>query len=417
MKRILYISYDGLTDPLGQSQIIPYLQGLSQHGYSFTILSFEKKKRFAALEREIRQLLDPFGIKWVHLEFTVHPPMLSKLYDMVRLKNTAIQLQRENKFAMTHCRGYIGAQIGLYLKRKEGVKFIFDMRGFWADEKKDSGAWNMKNPIFRLVYKYYKSRERQYVQHASCIISLTKAGEREIKIWPYYNSTVPIKVIPCCADMSHFTLTSPARKYKSRKSLGINEGKIVLSYLGSVGSWYMLDEMIQFFKIVRNRYPGAVFLLITPSSRDYILKRAKEQNVAPEELVIAEATRQQVPEFLAASDLNIMFIKSVYSKISSSPTKLGEVLSMGIPVVANSGVGDVKEVIERTGGGIVIDSFTDETYAAVVERLPELLRLDGATIRRRATEIYDLTRGIAAYAAAYDGVFSPAPASRAAALL
>ena len=45
-KRVLYISYDGMTDPLGQSQVIPYLQGLTGKGYHFSLVSFEKKNRF-----------------------------------------------------------------------------------------------------------------------------------------------------------------------------------------------------------------------------------------------------------------------------------------------------------------------------------------------------------------------------------
>ena len=45
MMKVLYISYDGMTDPLGQSQVLPYLCGLSKSGYQFTILSFEKKQR------------------------------------------------------------------------------------------------------------------------------------------------------------------------------------------------------------------------------------------------------------------------------------------------------------------------------------------------------------------------------------
>ena len=35
-----------MTDPLGQSQVLPYLIGLTKEGYQFTILSFEKKERF-----------------------------------------------------------------------------------------------------------------------------------------------------------------------------------------------------------------------------------------------------------------------------------------------------------------------------------------------------------------------------------
>jgi hypothetical protein len=42
MSKILYISYDGLTHPLGQSQVLPYLAELSREGYSFVLLRCEK---------------------------------------------------------------------------------------------------------------------------------------------------------------------------------------------------------------------------------------------------------------------------------------------------------------------------------------------------------------------------------------
>ena len=41
-KNILYISYDGITDPLGQSQILPYISELSRKGLKFHLISFEK---------------------------------------------------------------------------------------------------------------------------------------------------------------------------------------------------------------------------------------------------------------------------------------------------------------------------------------------------------------------------------------
>ena len=35
------------------------------------------------------------------------------------------------------------------MKREKGAKFFFDMRGFWADEKKDGGTWNQNKFLFR----------------------------------------------------------------------------------------------------------------------------------------------------------------------------------------------------------------------------------------------------------------------------
>jgi hypothetical protein len=45
-RRVLYISYNGMLDPLGQSQVIPYLKELSRAGVQFTLLSFERPHAF-----------------------------------------------------------------------------------------------------------------------------------------------------------------------------------------------------------------------------------------------------------------------------------------------------------------------------------------------------------------------------------
>src|SRR5689334_3846106 len=39
--RALYISHIGMTEPLGQSQVLPYLVGLAKRGAQIEILSFE----------------------------------------------------------------------------------------------------------------------------------------------------------------------------------------------------------------------------------------------------------------------------------------------------------------------------------------------------------------------------------------
>ena len=42
MARVLYISYDGISEPLGQSQIISYLKKLS-HENDIHLITYEKK--------------------------------------------------------------------------------------------------------------------------------------------------------------------------------------------------------------------------------------------------------------------------------------------------------------------------------------------------------------------------------------
>ena len=243
-KKILYITYDGMTDPLGQSQVLPYLAGLSKEGYQFTILSFEKKDRYAKLKDTINEITAASGITWEPMTFTTKPPVISKFYDAVRMRLKAFGLYRKHRYAMIHCRSYIAADLGLRLKRKMGAKFFFDMRGFWADEKKDAGTWDQNSFLFRKVYQHYKKKEAEFISEADYIITLANAGKKEIMKWPSYNPHMPVDVIPCCSDMDHFSLTNPETKTKARQLLGLPANSLIVSYLGSIGAWYMLDEML-----------------------------------------------------------------------------------------------------------------------------------------------------------------------------
>lgn len=395
-----------MTDPLGQSQVLPYLCGLAKEGYQFTILSFEKKDRFEKYKSVIEKITKDACIEWEPMSFTSKPPVVAKYYDWLRMKRKTISLYKNEKFDMTHCRSYIAASLGLMLKRRYQTKFLFDMRGFWADEKKDAGTWNQSQYVFRKVYQHYKKKEAEFVREADAIISLTHAGKAEMMKWPSYTSKVPMYVIPCCADMTHFSLKNNQEKLEGRQVLGLPSDALVISYLGSVGAWYMVDEMLQLFALAKQKYANAKMLFVTHSSSQLIQSRLNEFGIAPSDVLITEANRNQVPLYMKASDVTLSFIKPVYSKLSSSPTKLGEVLAMGIPVITNSGVGDVAEIIRTTKGGYVIDKFDAASLQLAVDNMPSLLQLSSDYMREKAIEIYSLEKGIALYSNCYKNIFS-----------
>lgn len=399
-KQVLFISYDGMTDPLGQSQVLPYLVGLSKLGYQFTLLSCEKPDRFEKNEAIIQQIVDQHKIDWQPISFTASPPILAKFYDLYRLEKKATELHETKKFALIHCRSYVSAAIGLKLKMKFGVKLIFDMRGFWVDERVDGGAWNLKNPMFKLAYNQYKKKEAAYIANSDGIVSLTEAGKREIVTWKSYQRA-PISVIPCSADFDHFTLKTEVTKAEGRKLLNLNPEDLVVSYLGSVGVWYMLDEMLQLFSLIKQKYPQAKFLFITPDAAEEIYNAGKKYGLTEKDFAVKFASRKEVPVLIAASDINLFFIKQTYSKLASSPTKLGEILSMGIPVICNSKVGDVKEIVETAEAGLVIDDFSPQSFEAVVAAIPALLAKKPEQIREKALAYYDLANAVSNYGKLY----------------
>ena len=147
-----------MTDPLGQSQVLPYLRGLSKHGYEFHLVSFEKHEKFIKHKRHIQEICDDAGIHWHPQDYALDGGIKKTWRQIRRMRKVVNYLHEKHQFKMTHCRSYISAMIGLELKRKKGVKFLFDMRGFWADERVDGGLWDLKNPIFKRIYNYFKKK-------------------------------------------------------------------------------------------------------------------------------------------------------------------------------------------------------------------------------------------------------------------
>jgi glycosyltransferase involved in cell wall biosynthesis len=108
---------------------------------------------------------------------------------------------------------------------------------------------------------------------------------------------------------------------------------------------------------------------------------------------------------LSFSDYSLFFIKPCYSKLSSSPTKHGEIMAMGIPVIANSGVGDVKEIIEKYEAGFVLDGFSIAEMEKIIEKIADpQTRFDAGKIRAGAEDFYSLDKAIATYTGVYKKV-------------
>lgn len=362
-KHILYITYDGLTDFLGQSQVLPYILGLEEKGYRFSILSYEKSEPFKANQILINQLIKNRNVTWYPKKYHKRFSILATLWDLIAGFIFLIKLHSKDAFHATHCRSYIPAILGLLSKQLFKTKFIFDMRGFWADERIDGGLWNLKNPVFRMVYTFFKWIEKKCLLHADYVVTLTRNSYAEMQTWKYISPKVKFKIIPCCVDISVFSpdKISPQLLEEKKQTLGI-EGRTVINYLGSIGTWYMIDEMFDYFKLFKKEFPNAVFLFVTPESENDVLKIASKHGVTKNDIRVVKAQRKEVPYYLTLSDYALFFIKPAYSKISSSPTKLAEIMAMGVPVICNANVGDVQEQVIKGKAGVVIESFDQKSY-------------------------------------------------------
>lgn len=163
----------------------------------------------------------------------------------------------------------------------------------------------------------------------------------------------------------------------------------------------MLNEMLDYFSVLLKAKPDAVFLFITPDNPEMIIRAAADKGIPKAALRILKAARKEVPEIAALSTVSIFFIKPSFSKKASSPTKMGELMAAGIPLIVNAGVGDVETILRDGGNGHVIGSFSKENYGESVDRLDALLKSNPVNSVACANRWYSLSEGVNRYKAIY----------------
>jgi glycosyltransferase involved in cell wall biosynthesis len=277
------------------------------------------------------------------------------------------------------------------------------MRGLWADEKVDAGAWRLENPIYKLVYRFFKKKEKEFFLNADHTISLTQRGKKEILSWDYMHGKIDnIEVIPCCADMDLFDYHTieDEKKNQWKIKLGIGDTDFILSYLGSIGTWYMLEEMLDFFVVLRTKYANAKFLFITHDEHERIRTESFKRRVE-QYIIIRSAARENVPALLSLSNLSLFFIRPTYSKLASSPTKQAEIMAMGVPLVCNAGVGDTDTLVNKYEVGYVLKELTTQNYLSTVNEI-NLSQFDKSKLRAGAIDYASLNGGVSAYLSIYN---------------
>ncbi len=396
-KNTLYITFDGLSDPLGQSQILPYICGIASQGFHITILSCEKNSRIIKEEQNIRRVIAGFPISWQFILYNENGGIISRVMYVRKLSRLANEVRRKKQLSLVHCRSYLASLIGLRLKTVHGIPFVFDMRGFWADERIDGQIWSLKNPVHRLFFRFFKKKEKQFILNADAVVSLTVAGAKELsKKFRAELIEKKTEIIPCCTNTTMFDKNN----LSTAPEIQFDKDDHLLVYTGSIGTWYYTKEMIDCVLVWKKEIPRLKLLIITKDLQELELILSK-YSVEERRLVLtASAEYRDVPKYLKFAKAAIFFIKPSYSKIASSPTKMAECWSMDLPIITNSGIGDNDLYFKNNLGGIQIQSFDTASYSRACKEYLSIKKAPGQ-YRDIALQFFDTKMAITKYTAIY----------------
>lgn len=392
-RKVLYVSYDGLTDPLGQSQILPYLVGLTKKGFAFTVVSFEKKERFESLKAGIYAQLKDTNITWIPKFYTKKPPVLSTLYDLWAMGKTLRKLKADHD--ILHARSYLPMLVFQRLHSHHDV--LFDMRGLWADERVEGKIWPQKKVLYRMIYRYFLRKEKEFLSFATGIVSLSHAGLTALqKRYPNQIFQQKSTVIPCCVATELF---NPQTYFHFTKGdVGFSDTAKILVHVGSIGTWYRFDKEVELFMEMQKKDPNWHFLVLT-KDLDQAQQTFSESGVDTEKINCLSVHYAEIPKYLSLADLSVFFIEPSFSKQASFPVKMAESMAMGVPMVTNEGTGDVATILQDSHAGFVLPSLNAEE----IKRFNfQAHAFDKGKIQAYAKTHFSLELGVEKYSEIYE---------------
>jgi glycosyltransferase involved in cell wall biosynthesis len=377
--RTLYLCYFGLREPLTQTQVLPYLRELVRGGLGVHLLTFEPggNRAWDESEREgWRARLESQGIQWRSLDYHKRPSLPATLYDIASGALTAARQVRRERIDVMHARSYVPAAMGAVAKWLAGGKLIFDIRGFMAEEYVDAGIW----PEGGLLYRWTKTAEKKLLKAADGFVVLTEKARKIL--FPRGGDGRPVEVIPCCVDAERFRAFDEESRDDLRRMLNL-KGRRVIIYVGSLGGWYLTDEMAELMALAHHEDASTFLMVLTQSPPEMIVRRLNALGVSQSDYLVKKVAPEEAPRYLKAADFAVSLIKPCYSKMSSSPTKIAEYLASGLPVISSAGIGDLDDVIAEDNVGVILNAYNRESYGRALEGIKGLLLDRGIAERCR----------------------------------
>jgi glycosyltransferase involved in cell wall biosynthesis len=314
---VVYVTHDSLSEGIGMSQIVPLLIGLAQKGFKVGVISCEKMQA----PKELKETLTRYGIFWRPIKFGRFGP-LGGLGRLIRL---AFFLPQAKVY---HCRGDISATATSIRSKKP---FVWDVRGLWLDQKIILSNLDQRKLLIRVA----KHLEKRAATKANAVTTLTAA------VYPVLRRRHPgltnnHTVIPTCVDLTKFSFSPnfpPNRK-------------LLLS--GVFNNYYDLDKTRRVTTYLKDYSETSITWCHG--------KEAEHKRLGVGEDEIKILSQPEMPAEIANSTFGLAICRedAGESLFGVMPTKVGEFLAIGRPVIVSAGIGDLDWMLKHYGAGVVL---------------------------------------------------------------
>lgn len=354
---------------------------------TLSVISFEKNDPPLAKIRYLKKN----NINWNYYKFTNKTFFLIKSIDFVKILFLPIFFSLKNNIHIIHCRGHLSSMSGLILRTIFQKKFIFDCRGLWADERVDNNSWQMEKIFFKIIFKFFKYLEKCYLNKSDHIIVLTN-NIKNVFINNHSLKDSKISVIPCVADFDKFKILKSEKIIFERKKYKLSHSNFVMGYFGSISNIYMPNKLIDFF-LISKKYIKSPKIIFFSDNFEYLIKHVSNFKLLNKnDYYLISPSETQLSKFYNLCDLTLCFVTNSFARKASSPTKIGESLACGVPVLCNKNVGDINDIIPKIYKNGLLNINNKIELNNIASKLFTFKKINKKKIRNISQNIFNLNR-------------------------
>lgn len=256
--------------------------------------------------------------------------------------------------------------LATYIKRRYKIPFVYELSNPLeqvSDIYKHKIETAQPRPLYYLIARFNTIISIYIAKKADLILPTTRWFEEGLikkrisasKLMPYPNGV----------DIESF-LNKDGKGVREKYHLGNSK---VIIYVGGINKSRYLSMLIEAFSEVKQEGWNVKLLMVGDGTdRQNLEKLTTELEVRDDVIFAGQVPQSMVPHFIAAADIGVSLVPPLSFFKVSSPIKMLEYMAMAKPVVANQEIYEHKEVIEQSGGGILVP-FVSEAFASAITEL------------------------------------------------
>lgn len=251
-------------------------------------------------------------------------------------------------------------------KRNSELKTVFDCHGCSPAEEVMNNASTARIQSSLLW-------EREVFDTVDAVIFVSHAMKKYYEE-QYQITNLKNMIVPCCVD-TDATKINTIQEDMAENGRVNTKCRKTIGYLGTLAVWQCADEMFEAFKVLHSIDKDIFFYMVLPSNdhekcREYFEKAG----ISKEHYCVEEIPHEKVPLALAKMDAGMLLRKNSIVNVVSSPTKYGEYIDAGVPVILTDCVGDYSELTRETGLGVVLPA-PDYGWTLTKEQAKSIINL------------------------------------------